>query len=156
MAPARTAHERGNENGAALCEHHLKDIRAELKAKPPPNYLPNLITAAFSAGRSDAPHGALRGRLLGFVGCFSQNEVLTERGQERDGAPSRGRGAASPAGGHEGSSSAHSHHTSPPQRGPPGPEDNLVLSPGMASSQSRAVSPQLHRTSCLPSSRRRF
>lgn len=33
------------EMGTALCQHHLKAIRAELKAKPPPNYLPDLITA---------------------------------------------------------------------------------------------------------------
>jgi len=46
-APAHDAHERGNESSSALGEHHLEDIRAELKAKPPPNYLPNLITAAF-------------------------------------------------------------------------------------------------------------
>lgn len=33
------------EMGTARCQHHLKAIRAEPRAKPPPNYLPDLITA---------------------------------------------------------------------------------------------------------------
>lgn len=68
-------HKKGNESSSVLCEHHLKDIRAELKAKPPPNYLPSLKTATFpgTALVDQSPRSALTDGLLASVGCFSQN-----------------------------------------------------------------------------------
>lgn len=128
----------------------LKDIRAESKgsSKLPPqsgNSLPQN-----SAGPSDTPHSTLRYGLLESLGCFSQKKVLMERGQEKDRAPSPGRGAVSLVAGHEGTSSAHSHHTSSPQRGPPGPEDNPVLSPGVVSAPAAL---QSAHSSITPASR---
>lgn len=67
------ARKTGNESGSVLCEHHLKDISAELKAKLPPNYLPSLKTATFpGTALVDRPScSALTDGLLGSVGCFS-------------------------------------------------------------------------------------
>lgn len=55
--------------------------------------------------------------------------------------------------GHEGSSGssgAHSCHTSSPQHGPPGPEDDLVLSPGVVSAPAAL---QSAHSSITPASR---
>lgn len=150
-APAHDAHKRGSESSSALCEHHLKDIRAELKAKVPPNYLPKAVRAfpgtALVHRTPLTAHSGMGFR--GLLALFSKRKVLMERGQEKDRAPSPRRGAVSLGAGHEGNSSAHSHHTSSPQRGPPGPEDNLVLSPGVLSAPAAL---QSARSSTTPTS----
>lgn len=125
-------HESGKESGSALCEHHLGDIRAQLKAKPSPNYLPNLITATF-------PGTALVGQtplaVLSGMGSWVLLPVFPKLS---------GRGAASLTRGHEGSSSSQPSLI-PSLAWSPGPEDTLVLSPGMLSAPAAPrISPQPH------------